>query len=249
VRVIATVEARMSSTRLPGKTMMPLLGKPVLDRVIERIRWSQRVEEVVVATTTDTADGVIVEHCNDEKIRCFRGSEEDVLGRVITAAQNYQGELLVQLGADCPFYDPDLIDQMVDIYLAGEYDYVTNDMEPTYPEGVDAHVVALKTLEEVAGKTSNNKDREDVVRYIFERPEEYRIFNLRAPSELYAPEVRLTLDYQEDFVLTEAIYSALYPDYPRFTTSDVLSFLETRPELRSINTHCEQLSAPYKKES
>jgi len=245
MRVIATVEARMLSTRLPGKSLMPLLEKPVLYRVLERIRRSRRVEDVVVATTTNPADDVIVEHCDNEGISCFRGSEEDVLERVIEAARAHGGQLVVQLGADCPFYDPELIDQLVDIYLVGGFEYVTNDMELTYPEGVDAHVVALRTLEEVAGKATSTQDREDVTRYIFERPEEYRIFNLRAPSKLYAPDVRLTLDYPEDFALTEAVYSALYPNNPEFTTGDVLQFLGEHPEIRGINAHCVQVSAPY----
>jgi len=245
MRVIATVEARMASTRLPGKTLRPLLGRPVLCRVVERIRRSRRVEEVVVATTTNPADDAIVECCRRNGFAWYRGSEEDVLGRVIEAARAQRGDLLVQLGADCPFYDPALIDQLVGIYCEGGYDYVTNDMELTYPEGVDAHVVARRTLEDAATKTTRPRDREDVPRYIFERPQVYRIFNLRAPAELHAPDVRLTLDYPEDLVLTEAIYAALYPAHPAFTTRDVLRLLRERPELRSINAHCKQLSAPY----
>ena len=245
MRVIATVEARMTSTRLPRKTMLPLLGKPVLYRVVERIRGSHRVEEVVVATTTNPDDDVIVDHCRGEAIAHYRGSEEDVLGRVIEAARAYDGDLIVQLGADCPFYDPALIDHLVDIYMDGGYDYVTNDIELTYPEGVDAHVVSRQTLEGAARKTTRPRDRDDVPRYVFEHPKDYRIFNLRAPAELYAPDVRLTLDYAEDFTLTEAIYTGLYPYNSEFTTTDVLRFLQERPHLKSINAHCKQLSAPY----
>lgn len=245
MKVIATVEARMASTRLPGKTMKPLLGKPVLHRVIERIRRAGRVEDVVVATTVNPADEVIVDYCRREGIPHHRGSEEDVLGRVIETAQRRGGDVIVQLGADCPFYDPALIDQLVEIYLGGGWDYVANDMTLTFPEGVDAHVVARRTLEEVAAKTSRPQDRDDVPRYIWEHPAEYRIFNLQAPAALHAPHVRLTLDYPEDFELTEAIYAALYPRNPDFSTLDVLRLLEERPALANINAHCKQLSAPY----
>lgn len=245
MRVIATIEARMASTRLPGKTLRPLLGQPVLSRVVERIRRAKSVEDAVVATTTNPADDVIVEHCRREGIAWHRGSEEDVLRRVIATAQQHGGDLVVQLGADCPFYDPALIDELVGIYLAGGWDYVANDMELTYPEGVDAHVVARKTLEEVAAKTLRPRDRDDVPRYVWEHPDEYRIFNLRAPVELHAPHVRLTLDYPEDLELTEAVYASLYPTNPAFTTVDVLALLRAHPELVKINAHCKQLSAPY----
>lgn len=245
MRVIATVEARMASSRLPGKTLMLLHGKPVLHRVVERIQLANRVDAVIVATTTNPQDDVIVSACREAGIACHRGSESDVLGRVIEAGKLAKADVIVQLGADCPFYDPALIDQLVGIYLGGSFDYVTNDIELTYPEGVDAHIVALRTLEEVVSKTSRPQDHDDVPRYIWEHPDEYRIFNLRAPAELHAPNVRLTLDYPEDYRLTELIYAELYPANPAFTTSDVLSLVRARPELLTINAHCKQLTGPY----
>lgn len=247
MRVIATVEARMASSRLPGKTMLPVVGEPVLYRVVERIRRAGRVEEVVVATTTNPADDVIVTYCRTAGIAVHRGSETDVLQRVIDAARAHRADVVVQLGADCPFYDSALIDELVGIYVGGGFDYVTNDIELTYPEGVDAHVVGRRTLEEIAVKTSRPQDHDDVPRYIWEHPHQYRIFNLRAPAGWEAPQVRLTLDYPEDYRVTTTIYEALYPRHPDFTTRDVLSFLDDRPDVAALNAHCKQLTGPYVK--
>ncbi len=235
----------MASTRLPGKTLRPLLGESLLFRVAERICRARCIDGLIVATTRNPADDCIEEECRQKSLACYRGSEEDVLGRVVAAGLSARADVVVQLGADCPFYDPALIDELVGIYLAGGYDYVANDMELTYPEGVDAHVVGFRALEEVAKKAVRPRDREDVPRYIWDHPQEYRIFNLRAPTPLYAPHVRLTLDYPEDWALTEKVYEALYPRRPDFSTTDVLDYLGKHPEVAVLNAHCRQLSAPY----
>jgi spore coat polysaccharide biosynthesis protein SpsF len=245
MKVIATVEARMASTRLPGKTMMKVIGKPILELVVERLRMAKTVDEVVVATTVNPKDNVIVEFCEGEGIPYHRDSEEDVLGRVIEAAKKFKGDIIIQSGADNPFYDPDLVDELIKIYKTGKYDYVCNDMELTYPLGVDAHIMSIETLEEIGEKATKPRERDDVPRYIWEHPKEYRIFNLKATKKLHRPEFRLTLDYEEDMILTRKIYEALYPKNPKFTTLDVIKFLDTRPELKKINAHCVQRVAPF----
>lgn len=153
--------------------------------------------------------------------------------------------MIVQLGADNPFYDPDIIDHLVDIYRNGDFDYVCNDLELTYPNGVEVHVVSLETLKSVVARTNDRLDHEDVVRYIWEHPEQYRIKNVSAPKELCAPDVRLTLDYEEDYAVIVKVFEALYPENPDFRTGDILDYLASHPDVKDINAHCEQKSAPY----
>ena len=245
MKVVATVEARMASSRLPGKVMRELLGMPVLHRVVERISQAKAVKEVIVATSVNPADNVIADYCKAYSLAYYRGSEDDVLERVVKAAARFGGDVIVQLGADNPFYDPDIIDQLVGIYLKGNFDYVCNDLEPTYPNGVEVHVVSLETLMGVMEKTNNKLDREDVSRYIWEHPKKYRILNIKAPKELFAPGIRMTLDYEEDYTVIVKVFEALYPKNPNFKTKDILNYLSRHPEIRDINAHCEQKSAPY----
>src|SRR6266571_3945546 len=207
--VIATVEARMGSTRLPGKTMAPLLGQPLLYRVLERIRQARTVKEIVVATSVNPADDRIASWCEREGFFYYRGAEDNVLLRVVEAARHYDAAVVVQLGADCPLYDPHLIDELVGIFLANDYDYVANDMKLTYPEGIDAHVISMAALEESLACAKDPRQLEDVPRYIWDHPERFAIFNLEAPAELFFPELRVTVDYPEDLELVSEIYAAL----------------------------------------
>jgi spore coat polysaccharide biosynthesis protein SpsF len=245
MNVVATVEARMSSTRLPAKTMMQVAGKPILELVIERLQSATLVNHVVVATTTNPRDDLIVSFCEENSIDVHRGSESDVLRRVFETAQKFSADIIVQAGADCPFYDPGLVDELIRIFKGGTYDYVANDMLLTYPEGVDAHVMSMKVLSEIQELATKPRDRDDVPRYIWNHPERYRIFNLEAPPDLRRPEIRLTLDYPEDLILTQKIYDVLYTKNPHFTTRDVIMFLDKNPELLTINANCKQLSAAY----
>ena len=245
MKVVATIEARMAASRLPGKVMRGLMGRPVLHRVVERISQAKSVDEVVVATSINPGDDVIAGYCRVNGISYYRGSEDDVLERVVEAAVEFGGEVIVQLGADNPFYDPDIIDHLVDIYRNGDFDYVCNDLELTYPNGVEVHVVSLETLKSVVARTNDRLDHEDVVRYIWEHPEQYRIKNVSAPKELCAPDVRLTLDYEEDYAVIVKVFEALYPENPDFRTGDILDYLASHPDVKDINAHCEQKSAPY----
>ncbi len=243
--IIATVEARMGSTRLPGKTMAPLLGKPLLYRVLERIRQARTVNEVVVATSINPADDVIASWCEQEGYSCYRGSEDNVLSRVVEAARHYSATVVVQLGADCPLYDPELIDELVSIFLANDYDYVANDMKLTYPEGIDAHVISMAALKEALAHAKDPRQLEDVPRYIWDHPERFTIFNREAPAEIFFPELRVTVDYPEDLELVSQIYAALYPKDRSFRTKDVIALVRDNPHLLLINAHCEQRSAAY----
>jgi spore coat polysaccharide biosynthesis protein SpsF len=233
-RVIATIEARMGSSRLPGKVLMPAAGRPLLALMIERVRRSRYVDEVVVATTTAGRDDAIAALCRQEGAACFRGSEDDVLGRVVEAGRAHGAEVSVLLTGDCPLNDPVVIDQHVCAFLAARphVDYVANCEVRSYPHGLDMQVLAWRTLAESAELTAapraHQRFREHVGWYVRRHPERYRRHDVIAPPGLSNPAFRITLDYAEDYQRIREIYEALYPANPRFTTGDILALARER---------------------
>ena len=170
MKIVATIEARMESSRLPGKTLSPILGRPMLELLLERVRRARRVDEVVVATTDHAADQPIEALARLLGAGCFRGSSDYVLDRVLRAAQAHQADLIVELTGDCPLLDPEVIDQVIEVFLSGEYDYVSNVLTRTYPRGLDTQVFPVRVLQEVASLTQDPADRENVSLYIYEHP-------------------------------------------------------------------------------
>lgn len=243
--MIATIEARMASTRLPGKSIAQVVGKTILEHIVERMRRAPSLEEIVVATSDNPQDDAIETMAGQLGLVCFRGSEDDVLDRVLRAAQSVGGNIIFQYGADCPFADPELIEGLLQIYLEGQWDFVSNALELTYPLGIVGAVFSTSTLEEINRLTQDPQDREDVTRYIWEHPERFRLYNLVAPPELNHPEIRLTVDYPEDLEVVTAVFEALYPINPAFTTRDIIRFLSDRPDLVNRNKGMVQRSAPF----
>lgn len=247
-RVVAIIEARMGSTRLPQKTLMDVAGKALLERVVDRLKLAKSVGEVMVATSTNTEDDRIEVLCREKNIPFFRGSEDDVLGRVHGAALQSRADVVVQSGADCPFYDPDLVDLLVHTLVWGGYAYAANDMELTFPEGIDAHVIRASALVGAAQFATRSDERDDTPRYIWNNVEHYPIFNLKAlPGSFYnRPEIRLTVDYIEDMELCRKIYES-FGGRGDFTTRELIDLLDRNPEWAKINAACEQQSAAYVK--
>ncbi len=229
MRVIGTIEARMGSSRLPGKTLMEIQpGHTLLEIVVERFRMCKHVDDVCVATTVNPADDAIARWCEVHGVPFYRGSEEDVLDRVVRTASAARADAVVQMGADSLYLDFNLVDELVEYFLDGEFHYVCNDLELTYPLGIYGHVVNMSSLAELNNKNSlAQSDREDVVRYIFEHPGEYRILNVQAPAELNYPRLRLTIDYPEDFSLAEEILEC-FQCYT-FTTPEILDLYRRNP--------------------
>lgn len=240
MKVVATIEARMTSSRLPGKILLPILGKPTLELLIERLLRVKRIDEIVVATTTNNSDDVVEELAHNLGVGCYRGSEDDVLDRVLKAARLYQADIIVEITADCPLIDPETIDILLDIYLRNSYDYVSNTLKQTYPNGLDSQVFSLKTLEEVASLTQDPVDHEHVSLYIYEHPEHYSLYNLESKLDERYWDLRLTVDTKEDFDLIKNIFEELYPHNPSFNLDDILNYLDHNPQLLNINKHIEQ---------
>ncbi len=230
-----TIQARMASTRLPGKTLKPLHGKPMLERMIERLKRVKLPDIIVVATTDSTEDLVIVDLAKRLGIGWYQGSSEDVLDRVLQAAKKYEIDIIVETCGDCPVIDPNLIDREIEVFLDKNVDYVGCHLVKTFPIGLDAKLFTTKTLEEVANITNDPADRENVSLYIYEHPEKYKLFNIEAQGKQRRPDLRLVVDHQEDFDLLEIIYNELYDINPEFSYDDILDLLERRPELIEIN--------------
>jgi len=243
-RIIGTIEARMGSSRLKGKTLLPVHeGQSLLECVVRRFRACSAVEDVVVATTVEAGDDRIAAWCERNGVSVFRGSENNVLERVIGAAKKHGADAIVQMGADSAFLDSDLIGQLVSLYQAGDYDYVCNDLKLSWPLGVYGHVVRVETLADVAGRSDlTDADRSDVVRYIFERPDVYRILSIEAPPEMRCPDLRLTIDYPEDMEQAKSVYARLGPD---FTTAGILALYRAEPDLFARTRGLVQQSAPF----
>ncbi len=225
----------MTSRRLPGKVLKPILGRPVLDLLVERLKRSRYIDEIVIATTVNETDDPIVELAKRIGVSSFRGSEEDVLSRVLGAAQSAKADLIVEVTGDCPLIDPQIVDQCIELFQSGSFDYVSNVLERTFPAGLAVQVFPFKILQEVSNTTSDVEDREHVSLYIYTHPEVYRLKNLRAPADLHGPEMILTLDTPEDYQVLEKIFSELYPKNPEFTTLDVIQYLRKNPELLKLN--------------
>lgn len=234
-RVNAIIEARMGSTRLPGKTMLPILGKPSIELLIERLRLARKIDTIILATTTNSEDDVIESFCKKNKVICFRGSSSDVLGRVYNAAKKYNTDVVVEVTGDCPLLDPWLIDKCIDMFLKSDYDYLSNFIKQSYPPGIDVQIFSFRVLEEINKLVKAEKFREHVTLYILKHPEKYRMHNVPAPPEFFYPDWHLELDEQKDYELIEKIYEALYFNNPHFTTMDIINLLKANPDWLKIN--------------
>lgn len=233
--VIATIEGRMTSTRLPGKILMPLAGKPVMAHMIERHRRSALTDVVVVATTTNAADDPVVALCEEMGCPYFRGSEDDVLGRVVGAGKAHSADILVQGMADSPLVDWRLVDQSVWLLVEGGYACASNEFEETFPVGFDVRCYDFPTLVVAEATDIDPAYREHAGYSIRSHPELFPLGNWRAEGDMFWPELRLTLDTSEDYALLQAVYNELYPRNPDFSAEDVVSFLKGRPDLVAMN--------------
>ena len=223
--VVCTIEARMTSSRLPGKVLMEVCGKPLLQHMIERIRRSEVIDEIVVATTVNKEDDPIADLCDRIGCKYFRGSEEDVLLRVLDAVKSVNGDVIVETTGDCPCIDWRHIDYLVNYYNANDYDFVANNTIQSFPDGFDIRIFSTKMLDELNEKTKDPADHEHVSIYFPRHSEEYKCYNWVASGEEHRPELAVTLDEIGDFKLIEAVYNGLYKDNPDFTCKDVIMFL------------------------
>jgi spore coat polysaccharide biosynthesis protein SpsF len=227
--ILGILQARASSRRLPGKVLKPILGRPMLERQIERLRRARRLDRLTVATSTDAGDDAIAALCAGLGVDCFRGSLDDVLDRFYRAALASGPETVVRLTGDCPLTDPAVIDQLIDLHRSGGYDYTSNTLTRTYPDGLDAEVMQLPCLEAAAREADLPSEREHVTPFIYRHPERFRLGNLAQAPDL--SQQRWVVDDADDFAFVTAVYEALYPTKPAFASADILDLLACRPDL------------------
>ncbi len=236
-KVVATIEGRMTSSRLPGKIMMPLAGKPVMQHMIERHRRSKYTDEVVVATTTNAADDPVVALCESLSCPYFRGSENDVFSRVVSAGKEHGAEYLVQGMADSPLVDWRVIDHLVEMIDQGGYDVVANEFgDKKFPDGFDMRVYNFATLARAESVDTAPAHREHVGYSIRSQPDKFKLGDWDAEGDMFWPGLRLTLDTAEDYALISAVFDALYPTNADFSAEDVVAFLKKRSDLVALNS-------------
>jgi spore coat polysaccharide biosynthesis protein SpsF len=242
-KIIATIEARMTSSRLPGKVLMPLGGVPALELLIKRLQRSKYIDEIVVATTINPDDEPVVNCAENNGAKAFRGSEEDVLLRVLDAAKSVEGDIIVEITGDCPFVDPVIVDQTIEAFYSNDVDYVSNVLPVTFPIGFDSQVFPVSVLAEVDKKTDDPIDRVHVSYYIYTHKDEYKCMNVPADEAHHWPELHVTLDEEDDYKLLDEIAKRLLPEKPEFTALDVITLLKENPDLFKINEHVRRKEA------
>lgn len=240
MHVVAIVQARMTSTRLPGKVLLEVEGKPLLAYLVERLRRARTINEICIATTVNETDDVLAEFCEEQGINCFRGSEHDVLSRYYHAAVESKADVVVRITSDCPLIDPVVVDRVVDAYLNKdeEFDYVSNSLQRTYPRGMDTEVFSFKVLEEAYNQASKPYEREHVTPYLYQHPERFRLLNVT--FEECQAQHRWTVDTHEDFELVKLLLMAGLELNPIFTLEDLLDIIQRNPEWSTLNQYIEQ---------
>lgn len=235
LKVVATIEARMTSSRLPGKVLLPANGKPMLEYLVNRLKQVESIQEIVLATTINQTDDCLVEFAQQQGIFWFCGSEDDVMLRVICAAESVNGDIIVEITGDCPIIDPLIVEQNIRMFFNNSCDYVSNGHIPSYPGGMGSQVYLLKTLKHSAEMTDDPLDHEHVTLHIRNHPEIYSHLYLIAPPDLHWPELDLILDEKRDYALLKRIIEHFGDSNPYFTCREVIALLRNNLDWVAIN--------------
>jgi spore coat polysaccharide biosynthesis protein SpsF len=239
-RIVCIVEARFGSSRLPGKVVMPILGQPMLGRMLERVIRARTLDALMVACPEGPDDDAVERVALEYGASCFRGSEDDVLARVVGAAGAANADVIVEVTGDCPLHEPALIDKVVADYMLGGADFVSNILPYSTPRGTDVRVFSARSLAGIAARSTDPADREHVSLHYWEHPEQYRLRNVVTEFPAEAATLRLTVDTEDDLRFVRAVYEELYPGNPAFTLADVIDLLAARPDIKAINANVVQ---------
>ncbi len=235
-KVGAIIEARMSSSRLYGKVLMKVNRKPLLLHLIDRIKKAKKIDKIIVATTTNPNDQKIVQFCKKNRIKFFRGSEDNVMERVMKAGKYFKIDIVVGITGDCPLLDHNLISLCLNTYLNNKADYVSNANLRSYPDGMDVQVYSINSLKKSYRMTKSKEDREHVTLHIRKNPKIFSIINIVAPNSLFYPKLGLTLDYYSDYILIKKIiehFNKIKNTY--FTCEDIINLYEKNNMFFNVN--------------
>jgi len=237
-KTVIVVQARMSSSRLPGKVMMPILGKTLLYRMIERLRMIRHKAEIIIATSQESTDNIIEQEASAMGIACFRGSLNNLLDRHYQAAKQTGASVVLKIPSDCPLIDPNIIDDVLDFYFLNQnqFDYVSNLHPATFPDGNDVEIMSMECLERTWKEATRPLELEHTTPYIWENQDKFRIGNvLWDKGKDYSMSHRFTIDYEEDYQFIKRVFEELYPNNQGFTCEDILNLLEEKPDIYNIN--------------
>jgi spore coat polysaccharide biosynthesis protein SpsF len=237
VKILAVVQARMGSSRLPGKILLPLAGAPLLQRMIERVQAASEHFDLVVATTTDPADDPVRALCARIGVDCFSGHPTDLLDRHVMAARARGADAVAKIPSDCPLIDPAAIDAVLSTFRTRrDLDYVSNLHPQSWPDGNDVEVMRRAALEAAHAEATAPFQREHTTPFLWDQPERFRIGNVARDGPDLSRSLRFTIDYPEDHRLLARIFAELWtPEEPVFSLETVLRLLEARPDIRAIN--------------
>ena len=237
MRTVTIVQARMGSSRLPGKVLLDVAGATVLARVVQRLKRAELTGEIVVATTCDPSNDVIVNECDRLGVNVFRGDEKDVLDRYYCAARAFEADAIVRVTSDCPLIEPEIVDKVIRAFLEQKPDYASNTLQRTYPRGLDTEVMTWKALARTRTAAQLFYQRSHVTAYIYEHPDQFRLVSVTG-SEDYSWH-RWTVDTPEDLTFIRTIYEHMR-DPDDFGWREVMSLLDRKPALLELNSHITQ---------
>ena len=235
--IYAIIQARMGSTRLPGKVMMDLCGIPVIEHVVNRLEKSNLIDKIIIATSTDSNNQPIIDFCKSNQIAYFVGNEDDVLDRYYKAAIDNNlkdDDIIIRITSDCPLIDPFVVDKVIEEHILNNNDYTTNVLDCTYPDGLDCEVFNFSALKDTWINANLSSQREHVTLYIRDNPDRFKLGNVK--NEIDLSDLRWTLDEKEDFVFINEVYKNLFRKDSFFTMNDIVELLNDKPELLEINS-------------
>lgn len=235
-RTVITVESRMASSRLPGKNLKQVAGAPMLAQLLRRLKRSRLADVVCLATTRNPEDDALEAIARSEEVACYRGFVDDVLGRVLAAAESVGADVIAEITGDCPLSDPQVIDQAIARFRRGDMDYVANMLDIiTYSVGFDVQVYSVDLLREIDATCQDPEVRVDVTPDIYHNGERYRLLNLTAPAPINRPRYRLCVDHAVDLEVIRAVYDELMPQNEAFGIAEIIALLDRRPGLSGRN--------------
>lgn len=235
MKILSIIQARVGSSRLPGKSIRMIQGKPILEHIVNFIKFSKLIDEIIIATSTHKEDDKIEELSKKIGVICFRGSYDDVLKRYYDCAKKYGGDLIVRLAADNPLIDPTIVDEVIRVCKETKCDYASNMIHQTFPLGYLVEVMTFSTLKKLHENQHDKLSREHVTHFIRHNPQLFNIKEIYAPPDLHRSHWRLTVDYEEDFNLISEIFSHLYVQNSFIKYRSVVEFLEGHSHLLKIN--------------
>lgn len=238
MKIGAIVQARTSSTRLPEKVLknLPFDGNiTVLEQVIRRLKRSKMLDEIIIATTTDENDEKIVDIAKKENILWFKGSKDNVLERYYLAAEENDLDIVVRITSDCPCVDPDIVDTLVEHHINSNSDYTSNTLTRTFPVGLDVEVISFNALKKCYDNAESDLEKEHVTMYVHNNLDSFKTENIKALDESYGPQIRITLDTEEDYALLCAVFDYIYKKDNFFKSEDVINLFKDKPWLQVIN--------------